>query len=117
MWRRLAATTASAGSATTAGWLRRYQANGLDGLKDRSSRPPHFPRVTRGDREERVVAEPLPLRPVKIAMYLARYHDVTISTSAVWRILKRLGMNRLPFAALQTGGRCGGSGMRSNRTT
>ena len=29
-------------------------------------------------------------------MYLARYHDVTISTSGVWRILKRLGMNRLP---------------------
>ena len=34
--------------------------------------------------------------PAKIAMYLARYHDVTISTSGVWRILKRLGMNRLP---------------------
>ena len=34
--------------------------------------------------------------PAKIAMYLARYHDVTVSTSGVWRILKRLGMNRLP---------------------
>src|SRR5215207_1988658 len=34
--------------------------------------------------------------PAKIAMYLARYHDVTISTSGVWRILKRLEMNRLP---------------------
>jgi hypothetical protein len=34
--------------------------------------------------------------PAKIAMYLARYHDVTISTSGVWRILKRLGLNRLP---------------------
>jgi hypothetical protein len=29
-------------------------------------------------------------------MYLARYHAVMISTSGVWRILKRLGMNRLP---------------------
>jgi hypothetical protein len=29
-------------------------------------------------------------------MYLARYHDVTISTSGVWRILQRLGLNRLP---------------------
>ena len=28
--------------------------------------------------------------PAKIAMYLARYHDVTISISGVWRILKRL---------------------------
>jgi transposase InsO family protein len=29
-------------------------------------------------------------------MYLARYHDVAISHSGVWRILKRLGLNRLP---------------------
>lgn len=34
--------------------------------------------------------------PAKIATYLVRYHDVTISTSGVWRILKRLGLNRLP---------------------
>jgi hypothetical protein len=30
--------------------------------------------------------------PRKIAMYLARYHDITISPSGVWRILKRLDM-------------------------
>jgi transposase InsO family protein len=29
-------------------------------------------------------------------MYLGRYHDVTVSSSGVWRILKRLGLNRLP---------------------
>ncbi|WP_454836792.1 hypothetical protein [Rhodococcus qingshengii] len=29
-------------------------------------------------------------------MYLARYHDVTISPSGVWRILHKLGLNRLP---------------------
>jgi hypothetical protein len=34
--------------------------------------------------------------PAKIAMCLARYHDLTISTSGVWRILKRLQLNRLP---------------------
>ena len=34
--------------------------------------------------------------PMKIMMYLKRYHDVEISTSGVWRILKRLGLNRLP---------------------
>ena len=34
--------------------------------------------------------------PHKIAMYLKRYHDINISPSGVWRILKRLGMNRLP---------------------
>jgi transposase InsO family protein len=34
--------------------------------------------------------------PAKISMYLGRYHDVTVSSSGVWRILKRLGLNRLP---------------------
>ena len=29
-------------------------------------------------------------------MYLKRYHDVTVSPSGVWRILKRLELNRLP---------------------
>jgi hypothetical protein len=32
-------------------------------------------------------------------MYLKRYHDVTISTSGVWRILKRLDLNRLPTSS------------------
>lgn len=34
--------------------------------------------------------------PMKIKMYLKRYHDIDIASSAVYRILKRLGMNRLP---------------------
>jgi transposase InsO family protein len=34
--------------------------------------------------------------PAKIAMYLQRYHEVQISSSGVWRILKRLQLNRLP---------------------
>jgi hypothetical protein len=29
-------------------------------------------------------------------MYLKRYHDVEVSNSGVWRILKRLDLNRLP---------------------
>ena len=34
--------------------------------------------------------------PARIAMYLRRYHDIQISPSGVWRILKRLELNRLP---------------------
>lgn len=34
--------------------------------------------------------------PEKIAMYLKRYHDVDISKSGVWRILKRLNISRIP---------------------
>jgi transposase len=80
------------------GWLRRYEADGLDGLKDRSSRPHHSPRVTQAEVIEKILwlRKHYHFGPAKIAMYLARYHDVTVSTSGVWRILKRLGMNRLP---------------------
>lgn len=34
--------------------------------------------------------------PLKILVYLKRYHDITISDAGVWNILKRLDMNRLP---------------------
>jgi transposase len=71
------------------GWLRRYEADGLDGLKDRSSRPHHSPRMTPVEVVEKIVW----LRQNYVP---ARYHDLTISTSGVWRILKRPGMNRLP---------------------
>jgi len=79
-------------------WKRRYEDEGLDGLQDRSSRPHCSPRATEVD----VVAKIVYLRqtyhfgPDKIAMYLARYHEVAISKSGVWRILKRLELNRLP---------------------
>ena len=79
-------------------WKRRYEELGLEGLKDRSRRPKVSPNATHVD----VVGKILYLRqnyhfgPGKIAMYLKRYHDVSISSSGVWRILKRLGLNRLP---------------------
>jgi transposase len=79
-------------------WKRRYDAHGLDGLRDRSSRPHVSPGVTRTE----VVGKIIYLRqayhfgPAKIAMYLQRYHDITISPSGVWRVLKRLDLNRLP---------------------
>jgi hypothetical protein len=52
--------------------------------------------------------------PAKIAMYLARYHDVTISTSGVWRILKRPGLNGCRPPSGTSAGRCAGSGKRSS---
>ena len=66
-------------------------------LKDRSQRPHHSPRATEAEVVEKIVwlGKHYHFGPAKIAMYLARYHDVTISVSGVWRILKRLGLNRL----------------------
>jgi transposase InsO family protein len=79
-------------------WLHRYQEHGEQGLRDGSSRPHNIPGATKAE----VVAKIVYLRqnyhfgPQKIAMYLERYHDITISQAGVWRILKRLEMNRLP---------------------
>jgi transposase len=81
-------------------WLRRYQEMGLEGLRDKSRRPHHSPNATSAE----VVGKIIYLRqnyhfgPGKIAMYLHRYHDITLSKSGVWRILQRLELNRLPAA-------------------
>ena len=79
-------------------WYRRYEAEGIDGLRDRSSRPLSSPKATKTE----IVGKIVYLRqyyhfgPLKIQMYLKRYHDIDISSSGVWRILKRLELNRLP---------------------
>ncbi len=79
-------------------WLRRYEDEGFEGLKDRSSAPHCSPRATRADVVEKVLwlRQRYHFGPARIAMYLHRYHQVTISPSAVWRILHRAGVNRLP---------------------
>jgi transposase InsO family protein len=79
-------------------WLRRYEELGVEGLRPRSRRPHTSPNATGGE----VVGKIVYLRrtyhfgPQKISMYLKRYHDLQVSTSGVWRILRRLDMNRLP---------------------
>jgi transposase len=79
-------------------WRQRYDAHGLDGLRDRARGPRVSPNATRTE----VVGKIIYLRqhyhfgPAKIAMYLRRYHDIQISHSGVWRVLRRLDLNRLP---------------------
>ena len=79
-------------------WLRRYVEKGVPGLEDRSRRPHRSPRATSTE----VVGKIVHLRrtyhfgPQKIAMYLRRYHELVVSASGIWRILRRLGLSRLP---------------------
>jgi transposase len=79
-------------------WLHRYEEFGEEGLRDGSRRPRSCPHETPGE----VVGKIIYLRqhyhfgPLKISMYLRRYHDIAVGHSGVWRILKRLDMNRLP---------------------
>jgi transposase InsO family protein len=79
-------------------WKRRYDAHGLDGLRDRSHRPQVSPNATRTEVVGKIIyrRQHYHFGPARIAMYLKRYHEVQISSSGVWRILKRLELNRLP---------------------
>ena len=79
-------------------WLRRYEEGGLDGLRDRSRRPLTSPNATTGEIVGKIVylRQSYHFGPQKISMYLKRYHDISLSQSGVWRILKRLGLGRLP---------------------
>lgn len=78
-------------------WYERYQKEGLEGLRDRSHWPFHIPT------KPEIIAKIVYLRqtyhfgPWKIQMYLKRYHNIHVSSSGVWRILKRLNMNCLPY--------------------
>jgi transposase len=79
-------------------WEKRYKSEGETGLHERSKAPKFSPRATNSE----IVGKIIYLRqnyhfgPQKIAMYLARYRDVTISNSGLWRILKKFELNRLP---------------------
>jgi transposase InsO family protein len=79
-------------------WLHRYEELGEEGLRDGSSRPLNSPGATRTEVVGKIVylRENYHFGPQKISMYLKRYHDITISPSGVWNILKRLGISRLP---------------------
>lgn len=79
-------------------WYERYQKDGEVGLRDKSRRPFRSPRATQPEIIAKIVylRESYHFGPWKIQMYLKRYHDITISKSGVWRILKRLMLNKLP---------------------
>jgi len=77
-------------------WRRRFEDGGEEGLRDRSSAPLHSPNATKTEVVGKIIYQHYHFGPQKISMYLKRYHDVDIGHSAVWRILKRLDLNRLP---------------------
>jgi transposase InsO family protein len=72
-------------------WWRRYQAEGVAGLEDRSSRPHRCPTRTRASRERRIVTlrRSRGLGPARIAGI------VGVPASTVHAVLVRHGLNRL----------------------
>ncbi|MFN4227356.1 MAG: helix-turn-helix domain-containing protein, partial [Candidatus Ratteibacteria bacterium] len=80
-------------------WYNRYLKYGEEGLVDGSKRPKHCPRATCPEIIEKIVylRTNYHFGPTRIKMYLERYHNIHINNSTVWKILKRLNMNRLPY--------------------
>jgi transposase InsO family protein len=80
-------------------WWRRYRDEGLDGLRDRSSRPLSCPHQTSARVERRIVAlrQSRRLGPARLAGI------VGVPASTVHRILVRHGVNRLRWMDRPTG--------------
>jgi transposase InsO family protein len=75
---------------TVAKWVKRFRAEGADGLRDRSSRPLSSPSQT-------VPATAAAIETLRRQRYTAKQiaAEVGVSAATVSRILRRLGLNRL----------------------
>ena len=110
---RPAATTASA-PPTYYKWLDATRSTAIDGLRDAPAaahQPQRHP--CRGRGQDRLPAENYHFGPHKISMYLQRYHDINMSPSGVWSILKRLDISRLPSSQRYKRTRSAGSATRN----
>ena len=86
----LVAAAAGVCPGTVRTWTARYQAEGPDGLADRSSRPHRQPRAT----PVRIVARITALRLQRLpGVQIAR--TVGVSPATVSRVLRRAGLHRL----------------------
>jgi transposase InsO family protein len=85
--------------ATAGKWWRRFQLEGVDGLRDRSSRPERCPHRTSTQLENEVerLRRTEKIGPVRIAARLG------MASSTVHRVLCRLGLNRLAWMDRPTG--------------
>ena len=87
----LAAEAMGISRATGYKWVRRYRAEGVAGLQDRSCRPHRSPRLTPADRVERILSARSELRwgPDRIGPLLG------LPASTVGHVLRRAGAPRL----------------------
>jgi len=80
------------------GWLRRYEADGLEGLKDRSQRPHHSPRATQAEvdfmatNEERLLRRP--------SIIAAMYGNRNARMSTVDRVVELAVRNGVKVAGI-----------------
>ena len=79
-------------------WRQSYEKYGEDGLINRPPIPKWHANRTPIEIEEKVLhlRRKYHLGPMRIVLYLERYHGIKISDATVSRMLQRHGVNRLP---------------------
>jgi IS30 family transposase len=79
-------------------WKASYEQFGEEGLINKKPCPENHVLRTPPEIEEKIlyVRKNYHLGPDRISWYLKRYHDISISGSGVYHVLKRHGYNRLP---------------------
>jgi len=88
-------------------WLHRYREHGLEGLKNLKSgsrkphlaTPPHIVALILRVRAERQYG------PIRICLYLQRFHQVYVSVPTIYKILKRHGVPRVSMKRYRPGPR------------
>ncbi len=79
-------------------WRALFSKHGEAGLRNKRSVPHSHPNKVKPEIEEKVLylRRKYYLGPERIMWYMARYHDMHLSESGIYCILKRHGLNRLP---------------------
>lgn len=79
-------------------WQRRYRALGVEGLRDRSTKPHHCTFAISEEAIDKIIylRQNYHFGRYKLSMHLKRYHQLEISISGVWGVLRRHQLNRLP---------------------
>lgn len=72
-------------------WLKRYEAEGIEGLKDRTKKPHNSPNKKISDKEEQIILNLRDKRKLgarRIQSELKRHHDISLSLATIHKILK-----------------------------
>lgn len=79
-------------------WKRDYELKGESALINSKPCPQNPKSRIPPDIEEKILylRKTYYLGQLRIAWYLKRYHDISVSQACVWWVLKRNGLNRLP---------------------
>jgi len=82
-------------------WKRKYESEGIEGLKRKKPIAYHHPKKLTQETVEKILElrETYQLGSKRVMWYLERYHDIKISESSVTRTFVRHGVSRLPKTA------------------